>query len=164
MNTPDQRLFEADVAGAPFLIGVHKGWWGLAAADLVPTDMVWPTRILWVAAAPRPNSPDRHYLLLDLTGYRTVSPTGSFWDPETKTPLALAKWPKGTYGSRVAKVFRTDWEGGRALYHPYDRVAAQGHADWPTQQPHLVWNSNRTIVDYLEEVFGLLQGGDYVGV
>jgi hypothetical protein len=35
------------------------------------------------------------------------------------------------------------------LYHSYDRVGAQSHNEWPKQQPHLIWTSSRTIVDYL---------------
>jgi len=164
MDAPDHRLFEADVAEAEFLIGAGKGFWGLAASDLRPADVVWPKRILWLAAAPRPNAPDRFHLLLDLTGYRAASPTGAFWDPATKAALTLERWPKGKGGSRFAKVFRTDWEGGRAFYHPYDRFAAQSHTQWATEQPHLIWSARLTIVDYLAEFHGLLQGSDYVGV
>jgi len=164
MDPPDQRLFEADVADAEFLIGASKGWWGLAPATVVPADLAWPKTILWLAAAPRPNAPERFYVLLDVAGYRTASPTGSFWDPETRGALALAKRPKGKDGSRFAKVLRTDWEGGRAFYHPYDRLAAQSHTQWSTEQPNLIWSAKLTIVDYLEEFYALFQGSDYVGV
>lgn len=78
--------------------------------------------------------------------------------------LAPAKRPKGKPGSRVAMVFRLDWNNGTAFYHPYDRVAAQGHPDWATTQPHLVWTSDNTIVDFLEEFHSLLNSGDYLGV
>jgi hypothetical protein len=165
MDAPDQRLFEADVADAEFLIGARKGWWDLAPASVLPTDLAWPKRIVWIAAAQRARSPDKFYFLLDLKGYRTASPTGTLWDPETKARLALEKWPKGKDGSRFAKVFRTaDWKRGEALYHPYDRVAAQDHREWKREQPHLVWTAERTIVDFLEEFYALLQGSDYIGV
>ena len=60
---------------------------------------------------------------------------------------------------------RTDWENGRAFYHPYDRVAAQGHADWPAKYPHLVWNpATHTLVDLLSELHALLHCPDYHGV
>ena len=78
--------------------------------------------------------------------------------------LDAARRPKGKDDSRFAKVFRTDWNKGRAFYHPYDRVAAEGHPDWRTQQPRLVWTSERSIVDYLEEIRSLLNSDDYVGV
>jgi hypothetical protein len=163
MEKPDESLFEEDVASAEFRSGTAKGRWGLAPSELLPPDVKWPTRIFWIAAAPRTNSPQRFYLCLDLAGYRSVPPTGTFWDPATKASLEVAKRPKGKANTRCAKVFRTDWNNA-ALYHPYDRVAAQGHNKWPEEQPHLVWTSSRTIVDYLEEIHALLNGGDYSGV
>lgn len=164
MDKPDQRLFEADLASAEFRAGVLKEYWGLAGTDVLPEEPTWPARVLWIAAASRTNAPERYYVQLDLSDYRSVPPTGTFWDPSTKAPLEFSKRPKGRPGSRFAKVFRTDWENGNAFYHPYDRVAARGHTDWPKAQPHLVWDSMHTIVDYLEEFHSLLNCGDYVGV
>ncbi|MFZ3327503.1 MAG: hypothetical protein WA231_17180 [Methylocella sp.] len=87
-------------------------------------------------------------------------------DPAKKAPLDIAKWPKGKLGSRFAMVFRaTGFNGcGSAFYHPYDRVATQGHTEWPKQQPHLIWTNSHTIVDDLEEFQSLLTTGDYIGV
>ena len=90
--------------------------------------------------------------------------TGTFWDPASNSTLEFAKRPKGKPESRVARVFMTDWESGRAFYHPYDRVAAQSHGNWPAEQPHLVWTANHTIVDYLTEFHALLNSGDYIGI
>jgi hypothetical protein len=164
MDKPDQRLFEHDLSSAEFRIGAEKRRWGVSAAEVLPTNLAWPNVILWIAAAARPNSPDLFHILLDAAGYRNASPTGMFWDPNTKATLDLAKRPKGTPNSRVAKVFRTDWNSGTAFYHPYDRVAAQGHAEWPKEQPHLIWTPDHTIVDFLEEFHSLLNSGDYIGV
>lgn len=164
MNTPEQRLFEADCNSAAFLAGVARGRWGLAPFELVPETLVWPHRVVWLGAAKRSGAPDRYYVLLDLTGYRNAQPTGTFWDPETKATSIPARRPRGTPGSRFAKVFRTDWENGRAFYHPYDRVAATSHPAWPTEQPHLIWDCQHTIVDYLEEFSSLLYCGDYLGL
>ena len=157
MQSPSQRLFEADLQSAEFRSGVLKGYWDVAAQD-------WPRVILWIRAAPREGAPDRYYVALDLDGYRTAAPTGTFWDPATETMLDAASRPKGKANSRFAKVFRTDWKKGRAFYHPYDRVAADGHSRWRTRQPHLVWTSDHTIVDYLEEFHALLNSDDYIGV
>ena len=157
MQSPSQRLFEADLQSAEFRSGVLKEYWGVAARD-------WPQVILWIRAAPRTGAPDRYYVALDLEGYRAAAPTGTFWDPGTKAMLDAARRPKGKDDSRFAKVFRTDWNKGRAFYHPYDRVAAEGHPDWRTRQPHLVWTSDRTIVDYMEEIRSLLNSDDYIGV
>jgi hypothetical protein len=161
---PDQRLFEADLLAADFRNGVVKGLWAPAEADALPADPAWPKAYFWMAAAPRASAPDRYYVALNLAGYRSVPPTGRFWDPVKKQPLDLGKWPKGKPDTRFAKVFRTDWEQGRAFYHPYERLAAQGHPLWPTEQPHLIWTNSHTIVDYLEEFQTLLTSGDYLGV
>ena len=118
MEKPDQRLFEADLASAEFRAGALKGYWGLAGTDALPKQPEWPLRILWVQAAPRAVAPDRFYLQLDLQGYRTASPTGTFWDPSTRSSLAPDKRPKGKKDSRCAKVFRTDWEGAEPSTTP----------------------------------------------
>lgn len=157
MKSPSQRLFEGDVQSADFRSGVLKEHWGVAAVD-------WPQVILWVRAAPRAGAPDRYHVALDLEGYRAAAPTGTFWDPTTEAMLDTARRPKGKEGSRFAKVFRTDWKKDRAFYHPYDRVAAGSHGEWRTQQPHLVWTPDHTIVDYLEEIRSLLNSDDYVGL
>ena len=164
MDKPDQRLFDADATSADFRAGALKGYWGLAGADILPEQPAWPRRILWIAAAPRPNAPDRYYVDLDLTGYRADAPTGTFWNPNTKSILEFNLRPKGKPDSRVAKVFRTDWKDGKAFYHPYDRVAAKDHTDWPRDQPSLIWDSEHTITHYLEEIHSLLNCGDYIGL
>jgi hypothetical protein len=163
MESPSQRLFKADLAAAEFLSGAAKGLWG----QVEPSDAdTWPMAYFWLASAKRDNAPDRYVVRLDMTGYRSAAPTGRFWDPETKQDLVFAKYPQGKQGSRFARVFRTDqWAvDNKGFYHPYDRVAANGHPDWPNAMPQLVWTSNRTIVDYLEEFQTLLNSGDYIGV
>ena len=164
MDKPDKRLFEEDLASVEFRSGAAKGMWGVTPPDMVPSDLVWPKRILWILAAPRENAPKRFHMYLDADGYRSVPPTGTFWDPSTGSVLEVAKRPKGKKGSRVEKVFRIDWQKGSAFYHPYDRVAAHGHTNWAQEQPHLVWTSEHTIVDFLEEFYSLLNSEDYVGI
>ena len=164
MEKPDQRLFEDDLSSAEFRNGVAKGLWNLAGVDVLPDALAWPNRVFWMAAAERVNAPARFHILVDLSGYRSVPPSGAFWDPSTKSALDFSKRPKGRTDSRFAKVFRTDWKNGSAFYHPYDRVAALDHPQWAAEQPHLIWTSNHTIVDYLEEFHSLLQCGDYLGV
>jgi len=168
MLSPDNRLFEADLQSAEFRDGEACRKWGKAEPDVIPNDdkaKAWPNVFLWIAAAPRANSPNRFHIALDAAGYRTVPPTGTFWDPAKKARLDFTAFPKGKSGSRFAMVFRTNWgESKRAFYHPYDRVAAQSHANWAKELPHLVWTDAHTIVNYLEEFHGLLNGGDYLGV
>jgi hypothetical protein len=164
MSTPDQRLLEADLVDAEFRAGCVKGLWGIAENSDAPTAN-WPFVKFWLAAAARPGAPERYVVRTDLTGYRTVAPTGTFWDCASNGRLDFSKFPNGKTGSRFAMVFRTDWgESGRAFYHPYDRVAAHGHNDWQQTQPHLVWSANHTIIDYLEEFQTLLNSEDYLGL
>lgn len=166
MLPPDQRLLESDLLSADYRNGVAKGLWGRAEADVLPDSAAWPNVCFWMAAAPRPGAPDRYYVTLNLSGYRNVPPTGPFWDPVKKQTLELAKWPKGKADSRFALVFRTSGFtfAGRAFYHPYDRAPLSDHPNWAAEQPHLVWTSSHTIVNYLEEFQSLLNSGDYVGV
>lgn len=161
---PDQRLFNEDVGSAEFRAGLLKGKWGLAEDGQAGAASTWPQVHLWMAAAPRANAPDRFHVELDASGYRSMPPTGTFWDQATKAPLGVDKRPKGRTGSRVARIFRTDWENGRAFYHPYDRLAAQSHLNWKSEQPRRVWSPAHTIVDWLELFHGLLQSEDYIGV
>ncbi len=162
MLEPAERAFLAHLEDGPFRIGMAEGRWGLADPSLLPDGLVWPISVLWVAAAPREKSPNRFYLRLDCNNYPVDAPTGTFWDLVTKDILAIHKRPKGT--GRVQLVFRTDWEGGRAFYHPYDRVAAASHRDWATQHPQRVWNRDKTIFDYLSEIYGLLNSNEYTGI
>jgi hypothetical protein len=165
VQDPDQRLFEADLLSAEFRSGNVKGQWGLPTQDLLPDGLAWPKVVLWIAAAPRASGQERFYLCVDAKGYRSVSPTGTLWDPVTKVRLEFAKYPQGKPQSRCAKVFRTDWgHSNQALYHPYDRFAAETHGEWKRDLPQLIWTSDHTIVDYLEEFHALLHGGDYLGI
>jgi hypothetical protein len=166
MLPPDHRLFETDLQSAEYRNGVTKGLWGEAEPDARPDGAAWPNVYIWMAAAPRSGAPDRYYIALNLSGYRNAPPTGPLWDPVKKQTIELSKWPKGKPNSRFAQVFRTDGFSfaGRALYHPYDRSPLSDHPNWPAEQPHLVWTSTHTIVNYLEEFQSLLTSGDYVGV
>lgn len=163
--TPDQKLFMLDLEDAGFRTGVLASRWGIADADAVPASMAWPKACFWLRAAERPNAPDRYFIMIDVDGYRAISPTGSFWDPVGKTMLAAGSFPKGKPGSRFEKVYRTDWPPGlcKAFYHPYDRFTLGTHGNWTQELPHLVWTGRNTITDYLDEFQTLLTGDDYVG-
>lgn len=166
MQSPDQRIFEADLQSANYRNGVFKGLWGEPNPEECPEGASWPNAYFWMAAAPRPGAPDRYYVALDMSGYRGRPPTGPLWDPEKRQTLEISRWPKGIPGSRFAQVFRTDGFSfaGRALYHPYDRSPLSDHANWVNEHPNHVWTHNHTIVDYLEEFQSLLASKDYVGV
>lgn len=160
MLKPDQRQFEADLKLASFRSGVLKRYWDVEDTGVLQ----WPSVMIRLAAAARVGAPDGFHVALNCAGYRAVPPTGTFCDPATGAMLADDKRPRGKPNSRFSKVFRTDWEGGRAFYHPYDRVAAQSHPEWLTAQLHLIWNCHHTIVDCLEEYYALLRSEDYLGI
>ena len=96
MDTPDKRLFEADLVSAEFRNGMMNGWWGVPDGATLPAATAsWPRTVLWIAAAPRGDAPCQYYLSLDMSGYRAAAPTGTFFDPATGSMLELAKRPKG---------------------------------------------------------------------
>jgi len=159
---PDRRRLDADLQDGPFLAGVADGRWGLVeeAGATVPA---WPLTLFWLAAASRNGSAERFFVRIDCGGYPSQSPTATFWDTVVGKQLAPAQWPKGK--DRVAAVFRTDWENGRAFYHPFDRVANGGHGDWAKKYPAHVWDGGKhTIVDFLSVFYVLLNCNEYSGI
>lgn len=160
MDDPAQRILMEHLQSPEFLAGAAEQWWGHAVDDSV----AWAHVLLWIAAPARPNAPERFYVRLDFTKYPNQAPTGNVVDPATFEPMALAQRPKGPPNSRFAKVMRTDWEGGRAFYHPYDRFAASSHPDWTTTMPLKRWSPTHTVTHWVAEFHALFQSEDYVGV
>jgi hypothetical protein len=157
-----QRLLEADLARPEFVAGVVRGDWSLARQA---SEAEWPCVYIWVRAARRPKSPDQYMVRWDLQGYNAQSPTGAFWDAAMNDFRARADWPKGTSGSMVAQVFRVEgWAApGRGFYHPYDRLAREGHNQWPEQDPRHVWTNGHTLTDFLSLVHRWLNCEAYLG-
>jgi len=155
--SPDLALLLRDLEHYEYLDGHASGAWTLT----YPAQDNWPHVYFSIAAAARKSSLEHYVLRLDCTGYPSVGPTGTLWDVAGQRRLADAQWPRGT--GHVSATLRTDWENGAALYHPFDRRAAQTHGDWPTKHPHLRWNERRTIVDYLSMVHSLLNSSEYHG-
>lgn len=156
------RILASHLNGARFRAGEDAGRWGLPDGCTRDTLPNWPKVMLWVKASPRPSGPNRFYFNFDFTNYPTEAQTGCLCDPASAAMLPEANRPKGR--DRVALVFRTNWESGAALYHPYDRVAIKGHDDWPTKHPHLIWTSKHTICDLLMELHNLLESEEYTHV
>ncbi|RUL84028.1 DUF7665 family protein [Tautonia sociabilis] len=151
---PDERALHADLASGAFLLGVCQGRWELGR-------VTWPFAHIAVFASPWPNAPEKWWFRFDCSGYPQQAPTARPWDPEHDRPLPFDRWPAGK--SRVPAVFRTDWKDGSCLYLPCDRVSAQGHEDWRTQHPSLLWSPERGITLYLGELHALLNSSDYTG-
>src|SRR2546423_417719 len=89
MDKPDQSLFDEDLRSVEFRNGALKGLWSQPDPELLPEDMIWPSQVFWLLAVPRPNAPEHFYIRLDAAGYRSASPTGTFWDPTTRATLDI---------------------------------------------------------------------------
>ena len=150
---PDELAVHAHLRSARFQSGVDGGRWRLISAE-------WPHALIAVAAAPREGTPSEFVLRFDLAGY-PQSVTAGIWDCSTNALLAPDLRPKG---ERIAQIFRSDWEGGRALYAAWDSIAVNSHPNWPQLHPREAWNPRRDLTFYLTNVFDLLNDDDYLGV
>ncbi len=151
---PDERAMDAHLRHARFRAGIDAGCWRVISYD-------WPRSMIAISAAPREDAPEEFVFSFELSGYPQAGPTACMWDLEADNVLAAAKRPKGF---RAERVFRADWEDGKALYAPWDRVALAGHPDWPARYPREAWNSKRDLAFYLEEVHDILNAEDYEGI
>jgi hypothetical protein len=152
---PDERAVREHLRAARFQAGVDARYWRLVA------EVAWPHALIAVSAAARPGAPSEFLLFFELNGYPLSAPTAGPWDADTNALLDAARRPKG---ERAGHVFRADWENGRALYAPWDRVALEGHPGWAAQYPRFAWNAKRDLAFYLENVHEILTDGDYVGI
>jgi hypothetical protein len=153
-TAPDERPLLEHVAGGRFQAGVHAGRWRLVSLD-------WPIALIAVSAAPRPNAPSEFTIRFDLSDYPHSAPTGGLWDEGANTYLAENRRPKGDHAGRI---FRGDWEGGRAMYAAWDRVALQGHPGWAAAYPRSAWNARRDLTFILANIFEVLNADDYLGI
>lgn len=151
---PDERALRDHLQSTRFQGGVDGGRWRLQSLS-------WPIAMIAIAAAPRNSAPDEYLLRFDLDGYPQRGPTATPWDGGANCLLPEDRRPKG---ERASHIFRTDWEEGQALYAPWDRVALDGHADWPTRYPMQAWNPQRDLAFYLQNVWEVLNADDYLGI
>lgn len=137
-------LLNKDLDEANYLSGEIEGIWGK-----VENGPVWPISIFWVSA----KNGVKYYLRFDLTDYKQIAPTAQLWDIETNQPLSQNLWPN--WSNRCLQVFKA-W-GKSCLYLPCDRLAFEGHHNWPIEYPSLIWKSREdTIHKYLNEVHQIL--------
>ena len=152
---PDRTLLENDLAAPEYRCGEIEGKWRHLLT-------AWPYVLIAVLAAERPNAPAEYSFRFECTGYRQAPPTAQPWDLQVNAPLPPQLWPTGRV--LVPAVFRPDWKGGQCLYLPCDRLAIEGHANWPQEYPNRLWQPQRGIICYLEQIYDLLNQSDYSGV
>ncbi|SCM70214.1 conserved hypothetical protein [uncultured Pleomorphomonas sp.] len=146
---PDERALRADLARPAFRLAQSEGRFRLIS-------ITWPIVLLGISAI----DGQEYVLRFDCSGYPALAPTARPWDAQCNVPLPFDRWPRGK-GGRVGAVFRPDWKEGTALYLPCDRVSREGHDNWRTETPTMIWRPDRGITQYLEIVHELLNCGDY---
>jgi hypothetical protein len=155
MGDPAERVLRAHLEDGPFLSGAAKGRWRLVAVE-------WPYAHIAVAAAVRAGAPSEYELRFDCGGYPQRPPTAQPWDGALNAPLAPPRWPTGR--GRVLPAFNPAWKAGACLYLPCDRQSIEGHDNWRTQHPSLLWSPAGDITQYLRIVHDLLHSDDYTGL
>lgn len=146
--TPDERALRADVAKAPFRLGVVEKRWVLLS-------IAWPHVHIAVTA----RDGRAFTLRFNCSGF-PGAPTAGLWDIARNAMPQDPDWPRSG-GGRMGAVFRRDWKGGTALYLPCDREAIAGHENWRTEMPSKIWRPSAGITQYLELVYELLNSNDY---
>jgi hypothetical protein len=152
---PDRLLLEQDLAAPPFRCGEVEERWRLVAIH-------WPHVFVAVSAAERSGAPGEFGFRFECSGYRQSPATAQPWDLEGNAPLPAARWPAGKV--IVPSVFRPEWKEGLCLYLPCDRLSIEGHPDWVHQYPNRLWQPQRGIICYLEQIYDLLNQADYTGI
>lgn len=147
MPTDHAKLLE-HLEQAPFVMGEMNGRWRLH-------DISWP----FVYVAVRARDRREFTLRLQCDGYPGLL-TGAFWDSVDGTWLPAHHWPRT--GARFGAALRTDWQGGTALYIPCDRNSIAGHEQWLQLHPAWAWDATIGIARYLDVVWTMLNGEDYV--
>ena len=145
-GAPSEEVFQEHLNSAEYLSGQMEDSWGLTENEEGPK---WPFAVFWVIA----KTGKKYFFRFDLNGYNEHAPTALLWNDAANVPLEQGEWPN--WNKRTQQVFRP-W-GKQCLYLPCDRMAIQGHKDWPQKHAYLVWKSYEdTIVKYLIELYQIL--------
>jgi hypothetical protein len=158
MNTTlslSNALLDEDLAAPEYRCGEIEGRWRFVSSS-------WPHMIMAVTAPERPGSPLEFGFRFECTGYRQTPVTAQPWDITANKPLAPNQWPTGPV--MVSAVFRPEWKNGECLYLPCDRMSIVGHDNWRSIYPNRLWNPERGIICYLEQIYELFNQSDYSGI
>lgn len=153
--SPDWTAFRFHLAGAEFRCGEMEGRWRLIGSE-------WPFVRIAVTASMRLGAPLEYVFRFTCDGYPINPVTAQPWDEQSSQPLQARAWPGGR--GVVAAVFRPEWQMGRCLYLPADRLSIVGHPAWLSEHRSRLWRPERGIVHYLEQIHDLLDSKDYTGV
>ena len=142
----DEAALRADLAGAPFKLGIYRGRWELVRIRFP---------FVWFRIPRPPLKPGPSYFLLRVDATDYPGPlTAQLWDARTDTPLAANLRPHGAGGILIA--FQ-QWQA--CLYHPVDRMARD---HWPNQFADMAWKAGDDIISFLETVHALIHDPAYV--
>jgi hypothetical protein len=149
---PDESLFKKHLEEALFQEGVEENRWGLVGTI---QEINWPYVILWCKSTPHAGAGfNKYYFRFDLKNYPATAPTAIPWDIEKNQRLANELWP--SWSERLRKVFNYNWNSGRSLYAPCDRLAMPLHGKWAEKHYTYWWTSDSTIIKYLRFLESLL--------
>ena len=148
MSVQQQSKLEGHLRGGAFQIGETKRRWRCVK-------LVSPIVFIQVWAGDGCS----FTLRFDCTGYPEQPPTATLWDTVNDRQLAAELWPKG---GRVSQVFNPAWKSGTALYLPCDRQSIEGHGNWFSEFPWLIWNPAKGIVQYVQAVSEVLQSNELI--
>lgn len=152
---PGLVLLQQDLAAPEFRCGELEGRWRHVRTT-------WPHTVIAVRAPPRPGTASEYAFQFECSGYRQIPVTAQPWNVAANAALPHNLWPTGR--SIVPSVFRPEWKNGQCLYLPCDRLSIEGHDQWRNQHPDRMWQPARGIVCYVEQIYELLNQGDYTGI
>ena len=140
-TAPDERALRRHLESAHFQDGVQRGRWRVVG------EVEWPHVMIAVSATHRDGSLHEFFFRVDVEGYPELPPNFTPWDPVAGDVLGPEERPTGGH---LGRLFRTDWEGGKALYAPFDRVALRSHPNWAQQHPSAAWRPDKGLAEALQ--------------
>lgn len=145
-----QKRLNADLAADAVQVGVALGQWKILRSE-------FPYVLVSFSTSRQTHLSGSVVVRFDCTDYPDRPATACAWNIDGDTPLSPDQRPRG---GRATMTFRSDWEGGRALYLPCDRMAIDSHPDWANQYPHDLWDSTKGIAEYFQLVSTILTEAD----
>lgn len=148
--SPDERALRRDLAAGRFVSGQTLGRWKLVR-------IAWPYVTITVTAL----DGQTYGLRFHCVDYPATAVTAQPWDEIEERPLPANRWPSGH--SRIPLAFNPGWKQGQCLYLPCDRLSIEGHDNWRSEHPALLWEPAKGICKYLGVVHQMLNSADYGG-